>query len=107
MKTNVKKHLKENYPMYLIFVTMFFLVLIALQNHGLKNSGLSRKQRDEVNEMIKNAEMPKNNRKFIFYIIGAIIVAIILFYKFVLLRQQKIHQKIIQDIKSIRTIQKR
>ena len=31
MKGSIKKHLKENYIMYLIFITMFLIVLVTFK----------------------------------------------------------------------------
>lgn len=97
MKSTIKKHLRENYLMYLVFLTIFVLVLVALQNNGLKRSGLSQKQRDEVNEMIQNAEMPKNNRIMI-YLIMVIVIGGMLFYYFILKPEKVKHQRILQNL---------
>lgn len=97
MRSTIKKHLKENYLMYLVFLTIFVLVLVALQNNGLKRSGLSQKQRDEVEEMIQNAEMPKNNRIMI-YLIMVLVIGGMLFYYFILKPEKVKHQRIIQNL---------
>ena len=97
MKSTIKKHLRENYLMYLVFLTIFVLVLVALQNNGLKRSGLSQKQRDEVKEMIQNAEMPKNNRIMI-YLIMVIVIGGMLFYYFILKPEKVKHQRILQNL---------
>ena len=97
-RSTIKNHLRENYLMYLVFFTIFVLVLVALQNNGLKRSGLSQKQRDEVKEMIQNAEMPKNNRIMI-YLIMVIVIGGMLFYYFILKPEKVKHQRILQNLK--------
>lgn len=97
MRSTIKKHLRENYLMYLVFLTIFVLVLVALQNNGLKRSGLSQKQRDEVNEMIHNAEMPKNNRIMIYFTM-VLVIGGMLFYYFILKPEKVKHQRIIQNL---------
>ena len=98
MISRVKNHLSQNYLLYLIFLVMFFLVLIALQNNEINNSGLSQKQRYEVNEMIKNAESPNDNRKLIVFLVGLVIIGMILLYNFVLIKDMKKHEGILKRV---------
>ena len=102
MKGSIKKHLKENYIMYLIFITMFLIVLVAFQNRSSpKNDGLSQRERDQVKQLIKNAELPKNNRNIMFWLAVFVILFMILLYNFVIKKEMETHLKIIGTVKQI------
>jgi len=101
MKASVKKHFKDNYLMYLIFIAIFLIVLVALQNHSIRNDGLSQRERDQVKQLIKNAELPKNNRNMLFWLAVFIIVFMIVLYNFVMKRDMEIHKEIKQTVKKI------
>lgn len=101
VKDSVKKHFKDNYIMYLIFIAIFLIVLVALQNYSIRNDGLSRRERDQVKQLIKNAELPKNNRNILFWLAVFIIVFIIVLYNFVMKRDMEIHKEIKQTVKKI------
>jgi len=100
MKASVKKHFKDNYLMYLIFIAIFLIVLVALQNYSIRNDGLSQRERDQVKQLIKNAELPKNNRNILFWLAVFIILFMIFLYNFVMKRDMEIHTKIKQSLKT-------
>lgn len=101
VKDSVKKHFKNNYLMYLIFIAIFLIVLVALQNYSIRNDGLSRRERDQVKQLIENADLPKNNRNILFWLAVLIIVCMIFLYNFVMKKDMEIHRNIKQTIKKI------
>ena len=101
MKASVKKHFKDNYLMYLIFIAIFLIVLVAMQNYSIRNDGLSRRERDQVKQLIKNADLPKNNRNILFWLAVFIILFMIFLYNFVMKKDMEIHRNIKQTVKKI------
>ena len=106
--SSIMTHFRENYLLYLTFVAIFLIVLVAFQNrnppNNYENRRLSENQRTEVKELIEDA-MKGTKSNLLFWSISVIIfVCVCVFYFYNRMRlETQTHQNIKNRLRSLQT----